>query len=317
MANDNVSAVLSMKGGNGSGGSGTDSNAVHYSADTKAAAERAAALANVGGEPEKMIVDISLTGGVLVGNKTQSEITEAYNDAKDVVVRWDEEYFTLIWSDGDEFWWSSITNLLGDRECTVVSLTSNGWDSSTLVLGQAPIHIICTMTSASGGTWSGTTFAELQAACAAGRLLNAYVVGVANVTAFMKDASDGTAILTSPFILPSAQYGVVILSENGTFAINWLVTPDPHIVTNIVSTNVTLDAYANNIYEYGELTSLTVTTNDNPGDFIIRFTSGSTATTTSFPVSMKFPTAFAAEANTRYEINVSNGYALVASWPVS
>lgn len=90
------------------------------------------------------------------------------------------------------------------------------------------------------------------------------------------------------------------------------------VVTDLSSTSVTLALAADNvIYEYGELTALTVTAIPVTGDFIIRFTSGATPTTTSFPASMKFPEAFAAEANMRYEINCSNGYALVTGWPTT
>ena len=82
--------------------------------------------------------------------------------------------------------------------------------------------------------------------------------------------------------------------------------------------SVTIASAADNtIYECGELSSLTITAIANPGSFIVRFTSGGTATTTNFPASMKFPEAFAAEANMRYEISVSNGYALVAGWPTT
>ena len=82
--------------------------------------------------------------------------------------------------------------------------------------------------------------------------------------------------------------------------------------------SVTIASAADNtIYECGELSSLTITAIANPGSFIVRFTSGGTATTTNFPASMVFPEAFAAEANMRYEINCSNGYALVAGWPTT
>ena len=96
------------------------------------------------------------------------------------------------------------------------------------------------------------------------------------------------------------------------------VSPGPSVVSDQVSTSITLAAAAaDTIYEYGELSALTITALPASGDFIVRFTSGSTATTTDFPVAMKFPTAFAAEANTRYEINCSNGYALVVGWPTT
>ena len=92
----------------------------------------------------------------------------------------------------------------------------------------------------------------------------------------------------------------------------------PTKVTDTTSTSITLASAADNtIYTYGTLTALTVTAIAASGDFIIRFVSGSTPTTTNFPASLVFPEAFSAEANTRYEINVSDGYALVASWPTT
>ena len=95
-------------------------------------------------------------------------------------------------------------------------------------------------------------------------------------------------------------------------------TIKPVEVNDLVSSSVTLaNAADNTIYTYGELTALTVTAITTPGDFIIRFTSGATPTTTNFPATMIFPEAFTAEAKTRYEINVSNGYALVTGWPIA
>lgn len=92
----------------------------------------------------------------------------------------------------------------------------------------------------------------------------------------------------------------------------------PTVVTDLSSTSITLALAADNtIYEYGELTALTVTAITATADFIIRFTSGTTPTVTNFPVTMVFPEAFSAEANMRYEINVSNGYALAVGWPTT
>lgn len=91
----------------------------------------------------------------------------------------------------------------------------------------------------------------------------------------------------------------------------------PATVVAVSGATPTIAAADNTIYECGELTSLTVSTIPASGDFIIRFTSGSTATTTNLPVTMVFPEAFAAKANTRYEISVSNGYALAVGWPAA
>lgn len=234
MANDNVSAVLAMKGGSGGGGgSGTDSNAVHYSADSnKTDAERAAALANVGGEPRKLTVTVTESGGVFSANKTHAEIKAAYDAGKTVEAVYDGLIFRLV-------------------EC-------------------------------------GSTAA-------------AFIY-------FMDDTADGNVF---------EQYLGVSSANAWTHNARTLV-PAPSVVEDTSSNSITiLSATNNTIYEYGTLNALTVTAIDASGDFIIRFSSGSTATTTNFPASMKFPEAFAAEANTRYEISVSNGYALVASWPVS
>ena len=91
----------------------------------------------------------------------------------------------------------------------------------------------------------------------------------------------------------------------------------PTAVTDLSSTSITLEAAANTVYNYGTLTSLTVSSFPATGEFSITFTSGATATVLSVPNTMIMPDSFAVEANTRYEINVKNGYAVVGSWAVS
>lgn len=65
------------------------------------------------------------------------------------------------------------------------------------------------------------------------------------------------------------------------------------------------------------LTSLTITDPPASGSYVITFVSGSTPTTTTIPVSVIFPEAFAPAANTRYEINVEDGYAVAVGWPTT
>lgn len=73
----------------------------------------------------------------------------------------------------------------------------------------------------------------------------------------------------------------------------------------------------NRIYECGELTSLTINNPPAHGAYSIVFTSGATATTTTFPATILGLEDFAAEANTLYEINVLDNRAVVGSWAVS
>lgn len=92
----------------------------------------------------------------------------------------------------------------------------------------------------------------------------------------------------------------------------------PETVTDLSSTSITLaNAVDNTIYEYGELTSLTVSNPPATGAYSIVFTSGATATTTTFPATILGLESFAAEANTVYEINVLDNRAVVGSWAVS
>lgn len=74
---------------------------------------------------------------------------------------------------------------------------------------------------------------------------------------------------------------------------------------------------ANAIYHCGTLTSLTVTNPPSTGAYSIVFTSGSTATSTTFPATILGLEDFAAKANTLYEINVLDNRAVVGSWKVS
>lgn len=87
-------------------------------------------------------------------------------------------------------------------------------------------------------------------------------------------------------------------------------------VETISGTTATIAASANTIYKCGELTALTISSVPESGAFTVIFTSGSTATVFDEPSGMTMPDGFTVEANTRYEINVSDGYAVVASWPV-
>ncbi len=82
-------------------------------------------------------------------------------------------------------------------------------------------------------------------------------------------------------------------------------------------TTASITPQNNTIYQFGELTSLTITNPPATGAYSIIFTSGATATTTVIPNTMLGLEDFAAEANTVYEINVLNNRAVVGSWAVS
>ena len=92
---------------------------------------------------------------------------------------------------------------------------------------------------------------------------------------------------------------------------------DAPIYVTVSGSDVTITPVHNRIYECGELTSLTINNPPAHGAYSIVFTSGATATTTTFPATILGLEDFAAEANTLYEINVLDNRAVVGSWAVS
>ena len=105
----------------------------------------------------------------------------------------------------------------------------------------------------------------------------------------------------------------VSIASNDTVSVTPYSSAKPTVV-NVSGTTPTIQAVDNTRYICGELTSLTVSSYPASGAWMIEFESGSTATTTSFPNTIKGLDNFAAEANKVYEINVLDGKALKASW---
>lgn len=87
-------------------------------------------------------------------------------------------------------------------------------------------------------------------------------------------------------------------------------------VVQVSGTTPTVTPEDNTIYKCGTLDSLTITDPPAQGAYSIVFTSGATATVTTFPASILGLESFAAEANTIYEINVLDNRAVVGSWAV-
>ncbi len=92
---------------------------------------------------------------------------------------------------------------------------------------------------------------------------------------------------------------------------------DATLSITVTGSDVTITPVDNRIHKCGELTSLTINNPPANGAYSIVFTSGATATTTTFPATILGLEDFAAEANTLYEINVLDNRAVVGSWAVS
>lgn len=119
----------------------------------------------------------------------------------------------------------------------------------------------------------------------------------------------------------NGQTGVVVLSIPSTAAD---VGAEPAIAEVTVDTAgaVTQDLDAGKMYHFtGALTSLTLTltaaASGQMAQYHFDFIEGSTAFDPVLPNTVTLPDGHAWEADTRYEVDILNGYAVVASWAVS
>lgn len=104
--------------------------------------------------------------------------------------------------------------------------------------------------------------------------------------------------------------GAVVLSASDVGA------STAETVVEVSGTTLTIEPQANTIYKCRELTSLTISNTQASGAYSIVFTSGNTATETTFPASILGLEDFAAKANAIYEINVLDNRAVYNGWEV-
>lgn len=163
------------------------------------------------------------------------------------------------------------------------------------------------------------TFSEISSALAGGRSV-VFVVPISGVYAYLT-----TVGILEEYVIQAtgvADLGneptlvIYTLMYNNTGAINTRAVDAVSKIT-LPGTTPTLTPVVYTSYECGTLTSLTVTNPPATGPWSVRFTSGSTATVLTMPNTVVMPDGFEVEANTVYEINVLDNYALVASWPVA
>ena len=164
----------------------------------------------------------------------------------------------------------------------------------------------------SSTTTADKTYYEIQQAFLAGKLVVFNYADDDAGWASMAFAKYELPGFTAYFYEGNSGFSVTIAADDSVSVTPYSSVPTTTAVTGATPT---IAAEDNHIYECGELTSLTVTAIDSPGSFILRFFSGATATTTTLPAGMAFPEAFTPEANTRYEINCVDGYALAVGWP--
>ncbi len=182
-------------------------------------------------------------------------------------------------------------------------------------IGGEPEKLVVTITESSGVYSANKTFTEIRAALNAKKTV---VCQYSSVRFTLYEIEDYLAFVGAEWLGDRFMFYKLQINDDDSVFLDQCEYSLAAKTVAVSGTTPTIATAADStIYNCGTLTSLTVTAIANPGDFIIRFTSGATPTTTNFPASMVFPEAFSAEANMRYEINVSNGYALAVGWPTT
>ena len=120
---------------------------------------------------------------------------------------------------------------------------------------------------------------------------------------------------TSADIVVSLLYASVEDDHDIWIETHWGFKSVPDVITDLLSTSITVTPVDNAVYEYGELTSLTITNFPTPGKFCIWFNSGNTPSTVT-GINNSDGTPFQPEADKKYRIIVENGYATFDSWTV-
>ena len=158
------------------------------------------------------------------------------------------------------------------------------------------------------------TLSEIQEAFAAGKFVYA-TDGSYQYLLVSVEPDDGTC----QFINVGESVIGVIYTPMGSN--DWLYESvryeESASVVQSSDSSISLTPSVNTIYKYGALTALTISSVPAYGDFVIKFTSGSTATVLTVPNDLVMPDGFAVEANTRYEISVSEKYAACMGWPTT
>ena len=155
------------------------------------------------------------------------------------------------------------------------------------------------------------TLEEISAAYASGKLVYA-INGENTFLLEVIDTEDGTCTFTAINDEHVVSVYMPVGSDEWQYS-DYHVEKRPDTVQSS-NTSITVAVSVNTKYKYGTLTALTISSVPAIGDFMIIFTSGSTATVLTVPNDLHMPDGFAVEANMRYEINVSDGYAACMGW---
>lgn len=163
------------------------------------------------------------------------------------------------------------------------------------------------------------TYSEIMTALQAKQPIRAYGVQDGFVAAALTTVAAGSAIV---FTLPTGATTAIRIDHLYNDTISYQEETAISEVT-LPSTGAVSQALAAGVWYHftGSLTSLTLTldaaASGQLAQYHFDFTTGSSAPTVTLPSSVIMPDDWSVDANTHYEVDILNNYAVVVGWAVS
>ena len=259
------------------------------------------------------IITITESSGSYTSNRTFSQIVQAYNDGYSLTLvtengialkptEFGENYiaFTSILDSG---YFYGVTYKINSNGVTVNKSTFAKFTVELQSSGSyyVPVNTSLTLVDINGYVQAGATVEALI-----GNERYPFITGSQLDCYFGKYYPS-----TGKFV------ELVAASDTNFTMVEIDIAKNPSVVTS-ASSSITVAPANNTTYQYGTLTSLTISSFNAGITFEIIFDSGSTATTFDASGSnMVLPDGFATEANKHYELSCRNNYAVIASWPTT
>ena len=286
-------------------------NAVLYTEQSLTSGQQTQARTNIGAAASSAIPDVtdvlryssqSLTSGQQ--SQARSNIGAAYD------------------SDVSDLQLTEVYNLtIEETAADTFSITGGNLSDAQLAQSHGAPVIINLITINDGLLRGLADFTDDNNGDIKATLVNMYGPGLANSTGYrvIITSSGGSDVLTCTQFFYSDVPGCGILDSGKLLKVNSTGIPEwtssPNVITDSSSTTPTIaSAQDDTIYKFTQdLTSLSLTA--GTGSYMICFHAGSTATTTSFPVSILGLDDFVPETKTYYEISIMDGRAVWMGWP--
>lgn len=270
-------------------------------------------LYNVFAINNTFIVTVSYSNGTYSADKTFSEIVSAYNNGYTILLV-NEAGVAIEPSDyGTGYIAFTATLDSGYFIGVTYKIDANG-----VTVNKKPLSKITIELELSSGNYvpvdTSLTLSDIQVFVTAGAVVEAY-----DGTDYYPWATGNQQSCVFGKINPTTgKYVKFAANTTTTFAKTEIdIATNPAVVTSADS-SITVAPVNNTTYQYGTLSSLTISSFSNGITFEIIFDSGSTATVLDTSGSaMVLPDGFATEANKHYELSCRNNYAVIASWSIT